>query len=185
MQHSQSKALKWSLIVGIVIVLNLFFNYSFSLLYPAPTYENFCPSAQVNNPPTTEKECVAAGGQWNAYQPVPANQPPLGGKMMPYETGYCNTSYTCQKNFDASYQTFSRNIFVILVVLGIISIVASFFFASVDAISIALAFGGVLSVVIASMRYWSSADNLVHVIILGAALVALIWLGVKKFGPQK
>jgi hypothetical protein len=48
-------------------------------------------------------------------------------------------------------------------------------------ISVALSLGGVLSFIIASMRYWTSADDLIKVIILAIALAILIWVAVKKF----
>ncbi len=51
-----------------------------------------------------------------------------------------------------------------------------------EIISIGLSWGGVLSFVIASIRYWSVADNLIKVLILGIALATLIWLAIKKFG---
>ncbi len=39
---SQSKLLKWSLIIGIVIVANMFINYSLSLIWTEPSYTDFC-----------------------------------------------------------------------------------------------------------------------------------------------
>ena len=45
----------------------------------------------------------------------------------------------------------------------------------------ALSFAGVLSFIIASMRYWTSADDLIKVIILGIALAILIFIAFKKF----
>ncbi len=46
--QTQSKVLKWSLVIGIVIVINMFFNYTLSLVYKSPVFENFCPTQQVN-----------------------------------------------------------------------------------------------------------------------------------------
>jgi hypothetical protein len=63
--QKQSKVLKWSLIIGIVIVLNMFFNYALSLAYKRPLYENFCPNtSQVITIPDNQKACVDQGGQW-------------------------------------------------------------------------------------------------------------------------
>jgi hypothetical protein len=71
-------------------------------------------------------------------------------------------------------------VFIILVALGVAMLVGGAF-VSLSLLSIAFSWSGVLSIVVASMRYWSSADNLIRVLILGAALGALIWLAVKKF----
>jgi hypothetical protein len=48
-------------------------------------------------------------------------------------------------------------------------------------IGIALSLAGVLSFIIASMRYWTSADDLIKVIILAISLAILIWVAMKKF----
>jgi hypothetical protein len=55
-------------------------------------------------------------------------------------------------------------------------------FAAQDILAAALSWGGVLSLLIASMRYWSDADTVVKVLLLGAALVGLIWIAIRKFG---
>jgi uncharacterized membrane protein len=39
----------------------------------------------------------------------------------------------------------------------------------------------VLTFIVASMRYWSLAEDWLHLVILALALGALIWLGIKKF----
>jgi len=53
--------------------------------------------------------------------------------------------------------------------------------ATYSAVAAGLSFGGVLSLVIASMRYWSSAHDATRLIILAVALGALIWIGIRKF----
>jgi hypothetical protein len=181
--QTQSKVLKWSLIIGIVIVLNMFFNYALSLVYKNPKYENFCPVQQVNTVVADQNSCVSQGGQWNenipnTVPPVPVNKT-TNGVMIP--AGYCNLQFTCQNNYDAAQKVYDRNVFITLVILGAICVALGNFFAGNILISIALSLAGVLSFIIASMRYWSSADDLIKVIILAIALAILIWVAVKKF----
>lgn len=171
--------MKWSLIVGIVIVLNLFFNYSLSLIYSAPEYQNFCPDKQVIESVTTKEACLLGGGQWNdaSYygSPVPVD---VSGKAV---EGYCNQNYTCQKNFDQASKVYDRNVFITLIILGVITMILGFTLKNKQVLATAFSWGGVLSFLIASLRYWSSADKLVRVLILGSALATLVWVGVKKF----
>ncbi len=181
----RSKVLKWILAIAIVIVLNLFFAFAIQLGYKEPKYETFCPQQQVNRVIDNEKACVDVGGQWNDYardynyqiskpaQPVPA------GTVQP--TGYCNEQYTCQKNHQTALSMYNRNVFVILIILGVISLGVGYAVGASSAVSLGLSLGGVLSLIIASMRYWSDMDDMVRVIILGLALIALIWFGIKKF----
>ena len=175
--ETQSKVLKWSLIIGIVIVLNLFFNYALSLAYKNPEYETFCPNtSQVVENVNTQKQCIAIGGQWN---PNYYNQPVPAEKTAPQ--GYCDQQFTCRNNYDAAQKIYDRNVFITLVILGALCVAVGSFLKGNMLISIALSLAGVLSFIIASMRYWSSADDLIKVIILAIALAILIWVAVKKF----
>lgn len=180
---NESKILKWSVIIGIVIVLNLFFNYTLSLVYGAPEFENFCPQTQVVTIPDNQNECVAEGGQWtdNAYygKPVPDR---ITGALEP--AGYCDLQYTCRQQYQDAHDTHSRNVFIVLVVLGAISVLIGNFFTKNDVISSGLALGGVLSFIIASMRYWGAANDLIRVIILAIALGILFWVAMKKFNDK-
>ena len=146
----QSKVLKWALIIGIVIVLNMFFNYSLSLIYKQPDYNIFCP-------------------------PMPETAP-FGN------TPAVNAQYTrCQNNFQTAENTYDRNVFITLVLLGALCVVIGNFLKRNIVISIALSLAGVLSFIVASMRYWGSADDLIKVIILAIALGILVWVAMKKF----
>lgn len=171
----QSSFVKISIIVAIVIVMNLFFNYAVSLVYKEPVMDNFIKPTQVMEAITTKDKCIAVGGQWseNAYP-----NPEIKGRTQ--IDGYCNENYTKQLNYEAARKVYEKKVFITLIILGIVSLISGGFIA-ISILSIAFAWGGVLSLIIASMRYWSQADNLAKVVILALALGILIWLAVKKF----
>ncbi len=176
-----SPVIKWSLVIGIVIVLNLFFNYFISLVYKSPDYNVYCPQTQVVKEVTDQKTCVNNGGQWNpntAYVPEVKG----GGVIMPAEPrGYCDQQFICRTAFETANKSYERNVFITLVVLGVIFFGLSFVFVFNWILSVSFSMGGILSIIIASMRYWSSADNLIKVVILFLALAALIYYAIKKF----
>ena len=178
-----AKILKWSLILGIVIVLNLFYNYTLSLVFSAPDYNTFCPQKQVNLPADSQEKCTADGGAWTQY-PVDLNKSAYQPQTQTSPVGYCDQTYSCNLKYQETSRIYDRNVFVSLVVLGVITFVASLFVVSFEILSIALSIGAVLDFVIASMRYWSRADDLIKVLILGVALAVLIWVAVKKFNPK-
>ena len=184
MQKKTSKVLYWSLVGGLVIVLNLFFNYSASLFFDEPVYDAYCPIDITNRSYTSKDQCLTVGGSWteNSYPYAPEEKVTAPAKLGTSEsiTGWCNPTYTCQKGFDASQKIYNRNIFIILIVLGVLSIVLGFVFAGLSAVSIGLSLGGVLSLIIGSMRYWSDMNDIVRVLVLAGALGVLIWLAVKK-----
>ncbi len=70
--------------------------------------------------------------------------------------------------------------FVARVILGVLSLFIGFWFATFEAVSLGLSMGGVLSLLIAAVGYWSKLGQYFQVIVLGIALAALIGLGVKK-----
>ncbi len=177
-----SNILKWVLILSLVIVLNLFFNVATRLVYPEPMWEAYCPQKQVNISPSNEQECVAAGGGWNAPASL-GKEPRQVTAVVPTivePQGYCDTTFTCGREYNDAHKLYNRNVFIVMVVLGLISIGAGFAVASTGAVSLGLSFGGLLALVIGSMRYWSDMQEYLRLIILALALAVLIWLGVKK-----
>ncbi len=179
MNQKQSVFIKWSLIIGIVIVLNLFFNYAASLIFSEPQYDQFCKQEQVIEQPRDQEVCVKDGGQWTTYATPVAEKTPTGETLS--VKGYCDPQFTCRQDYENARKSYDRSIFVTLVVLGVLCIVASLFLKGNNVLGTALSFGGVLSLIIASMRYWSYADNILKVIILGVALVLLIVIAMRKF----
>ncbi|MFZ2038744.1 MAG: hypothetical protein WAV11_02310 [Minisyncoccia bacterium] len=164
---------KWSLVLAIVIVSNIFFSYAISLVYPAPKYEDYCVQKQVNAAINDEIACTSLGGQWNAYPQKDLNSGTIG---------YCNEQFTCSKNYEDTRIVYERNVFIALAVIGVALLVVGLLTSVGGSIlTLALSWAGVLSLVIASIRYWSYATNLLQVIILFLALAALIYVAVKKF----
>lgn len=171
----QSSFMKVSIIVAIVIVMNMFFNYAVSLVYMEPIMDDYIKPTQVLETISTKEKCISVGGQWseNAYP-----DPSLKGKTQ--IEGYCNENYTKQLDYDNARKIYEKKVFITLIILGVVSLISAGFL-TISILSISFAWGGVLSLIIASMRYWSQADNLAKVLILAIALGVLIWLAVKKF----
>ena len=176
------KAVVLSLIIAIVIVANLFFNYATSLIYVEPVYDNFCPANVYNKAYDDKNICLENGGMWSEQvTPIIQNDTKISSSAKTQISGYCNVTYTCQQKYEESHNLYNRNVFIVLVSLGVLSLIVGAFVGGIQLLSTAFSWSGVLSIVIASMRYWSSADSLIRVIILGVALGALIWLAIKKF----
>ncbi len=182
---SSAWVLKWVLVVGIAIVLNLFFVYAIKVFYPEPEYTNFCENKQVKIIPDTKDECLSVGGQWTDDKYIQKTIPRNGSIEIPVikteSKGYCNPDFTCGQDFRNANDIYGRNVFVALVILGVVSIIGSLFVASIEAVSLGFSLGGVLALIIGTMRYWSAMDDYIRVIVLAFALVALIWIGIKKF----
>ena len=174
--------MKWILVLAILIVLNLLFAYSIQVFYPEPNYQDYCPVAQVTIQPKTQEECIAKGGGWTDFQnaptkPIPARLDEYGNPIL---TGSCDINFTCNKKLEADRDIYQRNVFVARVILGMLALIVGFAVAQYEAVSLGLSLGGVLSLFIATVAYWSKLGQYFQVIVLAIALAALIWLGVKK-----
>ena len=182
---SKSNLLKLALAAAIIIILNLFFIFSIQLVFEKPKYDDFCGREQVHIIPETQEECLTVGGQWVEGTFVQRGLPRLE-RLEPVviredQKGYCNEDFTCREEFQDARLFYERNVFVSLILLGTLTLIASFLLRAIAVIAPALAVGGVLTLFIASVRYWSEMQDYLRVIILGIALVALLWAGVKRF----
>ncbi len=180
--NKNKKIIKWAVILAIIVVLNLFFNYTISLLYKTPDFNSFC-SPEVYNKQYYEKNsCVADGGMWTentAPRDLKGKTPAVPATLE--VSGWCNPTYTCQKNFDYAHSVYNRNVFIMLVSLGVLALAVGASLSAISVVSLGLSFGGVISLIIGAARYWSDMHDIVRVLVLGAALAALVWIGVRKF----
>ncbi len=166
---------KIALAIAILIVLNIFFNYGIYTFYKPPQYEDFCPEEMHSQKISTETECTEEGGLWR-YSTMEERPIPVKGT----EEGWCDLTYTCNKEYRAVKDVYERNVFVVLTILGVLSLLVGIYLITVEAVANGFLFGGILSIVIGSMRYWSAMDDYLRFIISGVALVVLIYVGYKK-----
>ncbi len=168
--------LKWTLAIALVIVANLFFYYVIATVYPMPKFEGFCPMqpAVYND----ANACVDAGGQWtnNQFSPKQVTEALKEGQPL----GWCDPNFTCNKHFADAQSIYNRNVFIVLIVLSLV-VLGLGIFIPLEVLSLGFSWSGIVSLIIASGRYWSDADNWMRVIILVVALGLLIWVAVKKF----
>lgn len=170
------KFVRWALVLGIVIVLNVFFAVVVSLALPAPEYEAFCPNNQVVRSYDDEKSCVDIGGQWTDLPPAEKiATAPIQPK------GYCDPQFTCRQAYTDAYDGHTLNAFIMYVVLGVIALVAGILPIGSSIVSSGLSYGGVVTLVIGSVQYWGSADNWIRLVISFVALLALLYIGYKRF----
>lgn len=177
----RSAVVKWALIIGIAIVINLFLTYLVRVIYHEPEFTDFCPEKQVNVAIETKDECLSVGGQWN--ENVDIKRPLLSGET-PQPIGYCDPNFTCSQQYEDANKVYNRNVFIVFVVAGILLLSAGAFLAGVEAISLGLSFGGVLALIVGSIWYWSDMNDILRVIVLGAALVGLIFVAWRKFSDE-
>lgn len=176
---ASSKILKWTLAIALVIVVNLFFYYAIAMVYPEPQFESFCKNQ--NQVITDAVMCVDAGGQWtnNQLSPKQVTEAVKNGESL----GWCDANFTCNQEYQEKTSVYNRNVFIILIVLSLV-VLGLGVFLPVEVLALGFSWSGIVSLIIASARYWSDADNWMRVIILAVALVLIIWFAIKKFKEE-
>ncbi len=163
--------------LGIVIILNVFFNVVVALAFPAPEYTAYCPLASrptvsVEDSKTT---CDAQGGTWIDTTIDPGI---TGGK----NSGYCDMYAKCQKPYEDASKQHALYAFVLMLALGIVALIAGLMLPLGSAIvSSGLSYGGVLAFVIGSASYWGDAGNWIRLLISFIGLVVLLYIGSRRF----
>jgi hypothetical protein len=142
---------RWAVMLGIIIVLNLFFTVMRSLVLTEPQYTDFCPTV-LETPPTATLSS-------NTEAAVTA----------------CNDLYQKAENH------YKLNSFIMLVGLGVLAIIVGVLPLGSSIVSSGLSYGGVLAFIIASTQYWTDAGNWLRFLISLIALVTLVYIGFKRF----
>jgi hypothetical protein len=175
MAPTHPKFVRWALLIGIVIALNLFFLAARAMILPEPVYDDYCPTRV--QPAATEEACNAQDGVWIAT-PDDAS---VTAVVKPNPGGYCDLYQKCQPLYDAAHKDYEMYAFVIMVGLGVLSLIVGVLPMGSSIVSSGLSYGGVLALLIASGGYWDNAANLVKLGMSLVALAALIYVGIKRF----
>ena len=174
-----SALVRIAVLVGIAFLLNVFLAYLVRVFYHEPMQEDFCKEEQVVALIPNSESCLAVGGQWNESNPVEAIPPGKG-----LVSGYCNAQYTCFKNFESAYSLYNRNLFIVFVIAGVALLLGSTFLTGAKTVSSGLSLGGVIALIVGSIRYWSDMDDRLRVVVSGVALLTLLVIAWKRFRDE-
>jgi hypothetical protein len=176
MQTQHPKFVRWALMLGIVVILNVFFSVVIALAYPTPIYDTYCP--QVSITPSDAAACDSQGGVW-ADVGSPKAVPVIDGTTVP--AGYCDMYAKCQKSYQAANDQHALYAFVLMIGLGIVALVIGLLPLGSSIVSSGLSYGGVLAFIIGSIEYWGTAGNWIRLAISAVGLVALLYIGWRRF----
>jgi len=154
-------------VIAIALVFVFFVAYFVQTVYPAPKYEDYCEiKPRVIEEEVNQTYCEGVGGKWQAS---------AGTKV----GGYCDYDYTCSEEYDSVREGYENFLFYFNLVLGLIVVVVSFFLAA-EAVSAGFLAGGVIQILYGTIRNWVNLSDIFRTIMLGVALVVLVYVGYKK-----
>lgn len=174
--------------VGIFIVYLLMLGYGIEAFYPSPQYDDYCPqtrflqerpfnaSAVCTLPPSVDAQedaCYLDGGQ----------------PVYDYDTNGCIIGLKlcdfCYKEFNDAQESYSRVLFFITLIAGIITIIVGYTLLSTEPVGSALMASGVGALVYGSIRNWSNLSDVWRFLLLAVVLVLLIWIALRFNKKQK
>lgn len=176
---------KIAMILAITVLLPLFVGLFTDAVYIEPTYEDYCNNSNNYYPekvmPITSTNCT-----YNYDKQIDSCYRSEGYPEFNYtDTGcqiYDSCNY-CQKYLNDAQQVYNRNIFFILLPIGLLIIILGLYLL-VDYMGAGLMFAGLIIMFYATMRYFSDMSKALQAIVILVELLVIMWIGYKKISEE-
>ncbi len=176
---------KIAMILAITVLLPLFVGLFTDAVYKEPTYEDYCNNSFNNYPdkaiPITPVNCTQNYGAQMDKCYRDGGSPEFNYT----DTGcqeYSSCNY-CGKYLNDDQQKYNRNIFFILLPIGLIIVVLGLYLL-VDYLGAGLMFAGLIIMFYATMRYFSDMSKILRALVILIELLVIMWIGYKKIGGE-
>lgn len=176
---------KIAMILAITVLLPLFVGLFTDAVYKEPTYEDYCNNSNNYYPekimPATTTNC-----SYSYAKQVDKCYQDQGYPEYNYTDNGCqiyDSCNYCQKYLNEAQQKYNRNIFFILLPVGLIVVILGLYLL-VDYLGAGLMFAGLIIMFYATMRYFSDMSKILRAIVILAELLIIMWIGYKKIGEE-
>jgi len=174
-KKSEHKIKEVLLGIIIAIVFLMFCVFGVKLIYDSPEYNNFCnysytSPSKVSNDCNISSELQNKANECYKQGGIPKYEYDEEGCGIDLECDFCN------KEFDEANKNYTKNLFLISLILGLIVIAVSVLFIKISMISGGLMAGSIFFMIYGTGGYWNYMDDFLRFGILGVVLGVLIWL---------
>ena len=152
----------------------MFFVYGTKLVYDEPEYDKFCNQSYYY--PEKIVNC-SFNSELQKQMTDCYNQ--KGTPQYEYDANGCEKSLTCDfcgLQYEEANRNYSKNLFLISLIVGIIVIAVSVILIKVSAVSGGLMLGSLFFIIYGTTGYWQFMEDVLRFVILGLTLFILIWL---------
>jgi Ni,Fe-hydrogenase I cytochrome b subunit len=87
----------------------------------------------------------------------------------------------CNKNFEEANKPYSRTVFIVHVIAGVILILIGMYI-KFDFVGTGFIYGGILNLLTGVIRYFSEMSPILRFITVLIALIIVVWVAIKKLG---
>ena len=176
-----------AMVVALSILSAFFVGLLVDALYQEPKHGDYCKNSYrpyYEKPYPPERVCP----EYNltAQEREQIRQCQEEGKGFPefdMDDRGCQLSYKtcnyCERDYQHSSALYTRNVFFIVVPLGLLAILFGLFIGY-EVVGSGMMFGGILLVAYGTMRYFSEMSKLMRVVVIFLELVILIVISIKK-----
>ena len=179
-----------NIIIGLAITILASFVAIYGILAfygDAPQWDKYCeniPNVYVN----ISSECENLGGKWNPTYADRGAPVAIPQKIVSGESGYCDLYYDCNMNLQEAQKTYSKNLFLITVPVGVLLLIIGAALFALEAVGAGIMLAGIVTLIYGAGNYWANAGNMFRFLIslLGLILVIILayWLN-KKYEKEK
>ncbi|MGV8150908.1 MAG: hypothetical protein ACP5NV_04220 [Candidatus Woesearchaeota archaeon] len=181
-------AKKLAVMIGIAVLLPLFLGVLMDAVYPEPNYNDYCSDDRY-----PQKDFRAEAVNCTDIYSTPeylacSNQ---GGIVRTeYNATGCSVFKECDmcsNDYNDASEEYRKNFFTIFLILGILGLIGIIVgvYLSIDYIGAGLMFGGIITLVYATTRYFGELSRIARAIAIFVELLIIIWIAYKKIEDNK
>ena len=168
---------KLAMILGISILMPLFIALFVDAIYTAPEQNKYCPNNYRTYPVKIDSNCTYAQNNLDNKCYSEGGYPEYN-----YTTNGCqvfDSCNYCNKEFTSAQEAYNRNIFFILMPIGLIIIILGIYL-TIEYIGAGLMFGGLITMFYAISKYFGDMSKMLRALVILIELLIIMWIGYKK-----
>jgi hypothetical protein len=175
-----------AMVIAITALLPLFIGLFIDAVYPEPQYSAFCNDSYYGG--SYPMKAIPASVNCTYVSDPKQDQCYRDGGQPEYNytddgCSHFSSCNMCSKYYDTARQEYNRNIFFMLLPLGL-AIVILGIYLTVDYIGAGLMFAGLIVMFYATIRYFSDMSKILRAVIVLIEFLLIMWIGYKKIREE-
>ncbi len=165
----------WLLGIAIAVIFFMFCVYGTKLIYNSPERNDFCNVSYSYPEKIPEQGCNISSELQTRINECYNSE---GIPRYEYDNGCIKEIVCdfCNEEFNKANSEYTKNLFLISLIMGIIAIMISVILIGISPVSGGLMLGSLFFMIYGTAGYWRFMEDLFRFIILGIVLLILIWL---------
>jgi hypothetical protein len=179
-------AKKVAMVLAITALLPLFVGLFTDAVYLEPKYENYCNNTYYDYPKTMPATPVNCTDVYSSPEVQKCNNE-KGTPEFRYDANNCQQFKSCNycsRDFDTARQVYNRNIFFVLLPIGLIIVILGLYLL-IDYLGAGLMFAGLIIMFYATLRYFSDMSKVLRALVILVELLVIMWIGYKKIDENR